>query len=99
MGDRWSDRTLEASCQGKEAFSSPSLAEKVARRMNKKGKGEAPMTPYRCPHCNHWHISGNATRKYETFHKRLASKKRRPVKGKGKTAYWFDRFLDESEYL
>jgi predicted RNA-binding Zn-ribbon protein involved in translation (DUF1610 family) len=49
-------------CVGKEQFSSPQLAAKVARRRTaarkRGGQQERPMGSYRCPHCGFFHIGG-----------------------------------------
>lgn len=48
-------------CEGKEPFSSPQVAAKVARRMTRTfkrqhGKGNRPLQSYRCPVCSSFHV-------------------------------------------
>jgi hypothetical protein len=51
--DQLKNTLPEASCQGKETFSSSKLAKDVAARRRKIGKtGHA----YRCSNCKKWHI-------------------------------------------
>jgi len=47
----------ESSCEGKEPFTSPTLAREVMRRMNRHGRRGAHH--YRCRHCSSWHIAVN----------------------------------------
>lgn len=48
-------------CHGKEAYSTPQLAARVAKRRNtsKQFRSKTPRNPlvaYRCQHCNMFHI-------------------------------------------
>ena len=59
-------------CDGKDAFKTRQIAERVARAMNsskrshnRKNTGHAPARVYRCPYCGEYHITGSKTRKIE----------------------------------
>ena len=59
-------------CDGKNAFKTRQIAERVARAMNsakrshnRKSTGHAPARVYRCPYCGEYHITGAKTRKIE----------------------------------
>lgn len=59
-------------CDGKSAFKTRQIAERVARAMNsskrshnRKNTGHAPARVYRCPYCGEYHITGSKTRKIE----------------------------------
>lgn len=39
-------------CEGKEAYPSKELADKVVNRRNRNGRR---LTVYRCPYCKNWH--------------------------------------------
>ena len=59
-------------CDGKSAFKTRQIAERVARAMNsskrshnRKSTGHAPARVYRCPYCGEYHITGSKTRKIE----------------------------------
>lgn len=69
---------LLASCRGKEAFSSPQLAKKVARRRQRKGRERGRMTsePYHCRFCGSFHIGKPV--------KDIASEVRRKVRFKAR---------------
>ena len=59
MTDRGASLTYQlASCQGKAAFETFAVAEKVAkrRRRQKIFKNGRPQTPYKCEACGRWHI-------------------------------------------
>lgn len=60
-----SDGNIYAACEGKEAYRTRQLAERVAKAMNRPGRaqnrkssGHAPARAYRCPYCNEYHITG-----------------------------------------
>lgn len=40
-------------CWGKEAYSSPDLANRVAKRRN---RGHRRLNVYKCPFCHQWHM-------------------------------------------
>ena len=59
-------------CDGKDAFKTRQIAERVARAMNsakrshnRKSTGHAPARVYRCPYCGEYHITGAKARKIE----------------------------------
>lgn len=59
-------------CDGKSAFKTRQIAERVARAMNaprraqnRRQTGHAPARVYRCPYCGEYHITGAKTRKIE----------------------------------
>jgi hypothetical protein len=43
-------------CYGKEAYTNPSLAKKVAKRRNRKGRR---LNVYKCQWCRQWHMGGS----------------------------------------
>ena len=63
-------------CIGKDAFKSPSLAAKVAKRMSRRDR---QMHSFRCDHCRFWHVgSGNGARVSWDTGKRIKDQKRGP---------------------
>lgn len=62
----------ETACDGKSAYSTRQIAERVAKAMNaprrshnRKDTGHAPARVYKCPFCNEYHITGRKTRRIE----------------------------------
>ena len=60
------------SCDGKSAYKTRQIAERVAKAMNaprraqnRKDSGHAPARVYRCPFCNEYHITGAKKRRIE----------------------------------
>ena len=54
-----------SACEGKAAYDTREMAERVARAMNmphraqnRKDTGHAPARAYRCPYCGAYHITG-----------------------------------------
>lgn len=54
-----------SACDGKNAFATRQIAERVAKAMNaphrahnRKDTGHAPAKVYRCPYCGEYHITG-----------------------------------------
>jgi hypothetical protein len=43
-------------CAGKEGFDSKTKANKIARRMGRRGTRRGRITVYRCTGCGKWHI-------------------------------------------
>lgn len=58
------NRTIVSACHGKHAFPSWSAAAKAvkrkATRQRASGEDIAPLGVYRCPHCQRFHIGGQA---------------------------------------
>lgn len=54
-------------CDGKQAFTTRSMANKVASLSS--GRSSMPMTAYKCPHCGAYHI-GSRTAKPPTHNRR-----------------------------
>lgn len=57
---------LASQCLGKQAFSTPQLADKVMRR---RGRGKPEQQIYRCPSCGYFHI-GRGTKSVHASAKR-----------------------------
>jgi hypothetical protein len=54
QGGRWNvGRGELASCMGKEAYSSPTVAKKVAKRRRRKHRR---LSVYRCDYCRKFHM-------------------------------------------
>jgi hypothetical protein len=49
-------------CVGKQVFDTKALAEKVARRS--RASRTAALSPYKCQHCNQWHIGSHVGRRW-----------------------------------
>lgn len=63
-------------CAGKEAFNSPRLAAKIAKKMNRRDR---VIHSFRCEHCGLWHVGqGNGVRTDYRTGKRLRDNTRRP---------------------
>lgn len=55
---------LESQCAGKKGFDSFSKAKECIRRQGRTVRnGSGYMQPYRCPHCNMWHLGGGKERR------------------------------------
>lgn len=48
-----------AACDGKAAYDSRDLAERVAKRGRRFGKAES-LRAYRCESCGKWHVGGGS---------------------------------------
>lgn len=61
----WGEDLVRYSCLGKQKFESRLLAERIAKRSNRRLKGKGGRKVYRC--FNHdtvtWHIGSNALRR------------------------------------
>lgn len=48
-----------SACKGKTAYPSFSAAETVIRRkLKRRSRHSEPLMPYRCRHCQFWHLGG-----------------------------------------
>lgn len=46
----------QSSCEGKERFTSPRLAQRVAGKIGRYGKTRRRRTAYLCSFCGYWHV-------------------------------------------
>lgn len=46
-------------CLGKHPYPKKSIAQQVGNRTNK--RNNTRLNPYKCPHCNHWHLGNNTS--------------------------------------
>lgn len=63
-----------AMCFGKQGFDSANVAFRVMRRRNASGT-KGVCEPYRCPHCNRWHLGSSTKAHRKARRKRLTEKR------------------------